>query len=72
MPYKDPEAKEKWEQEHRSQRLTRRRELRQMEAAWKEAHPEVQDSGAGFFFSLWPLELPSPLTIPNSQWGPAD
>jgi hypothetical protein len=52
MPYRDPEAKKKWEQEHRSQRLTRRRELRQIETAWKEAHPEVQDSGAGFLLAL--------------------
>jgi hypothetical protein len=52
MPYRDPEAKKEWEQEHRSQRLTRRRELRQIEAAWKEAHPEVQNSGASFLLPL--------------------
>jgi hypothetical protein len=52
MPYKNPEAKKKWEQDHRSQRLARRRELRQIEAVWKEARPEVQDSGAGFLLPL--------------------
>lgn len=52
MPYRDPEAKKKWEQEHRSQRLTRRRELRQIAAAWKEAHPEVQNSRASFLLPL--------------------
>jgi len=39
MPYKDPEQKRVWEHQHRSQGLARRRELRQIEAAWKEAHP---------------------------------
>jgi hypothetical protein len=32
MPYKDLERKKEWEEEHRSQRLARRRELRQIEA----------------------------------------
>ena len=39
MPYKDPQKKLEWELEHRSQRLARRRELRKIETAWKEAHP---------------------------------
>jgi hypothetical protein len=52
MPYKDPEAKKKWEQQHRSERLARRRELRQIEAAWKEDHPEMQDTGPGFLLAL--------------------
>jgi hypothetical protein len=52
MPYKDPEAKKRWEQQHCSQRLTRRRELRQIETAWKQAHPDVQDSGPGFLLPV--------------------
>jgi hypothetical protein len=39
MPYKDPQRKKEWEDQHRAQRLARRRELRQIEAAWKKAHP---------------------------------
>jgi len=39
MPYKDLERKKEWEHQHRAQRLARRRELRKIEAAWKEAHP---------------------------------
>jgi hypothetical protein len=33
MPYKDLQRKQEWEQQHRLQRLTRRRELRRIEAA---------------------------------------
>jgi len=39
MPFKDPQKKLEWELQHRPQRLARRRKLRQIEAAWKEAHP---------------------------------
>jgi hypothetical protein len=39
LPYKDLQRKKEWEHQHRAQRLARRRELRQIEAAWKEAHP---------------------------------
>jgi hypothetical protein len=55
MPYKDPEQKRLWEWQHRSQRLTRRRELRRLEAARKEAQSEVpnaRDSGAGLLLPL--------------------
>ena len=55
MPYKDPQRKMEWERRHHSQRLARRRELRQIEAAWKEAHPEavaLRDSGAGFLLPM--------------------
>ena len=55
MPYKDPQRKLEWEQQHRSQRLARRRELRQIEAAWKEAHPEasrVHGTVASFLLPL--------------------
>jgi hypothetical protein len=55
MPYSDPQKKLEWEQEHRSQRLSRRRELRRIEAARIEAQPEMQrqqGSGAEFVLPL--------------------
>jgi hypothetical protein len=55
MPYKDLERKREWERQHRSQRLARRRELRQIATARKEAHPEAittQHSGAGFLLPV--------------------
>jgi hypothetical protein len=55
MPYKDPQKKIEWERQHRSQRLARRRELRQIETAWKEAHPgaiRVQGTAASFLLPL--------------------
>jgi hypothetical protein len=39
MPYKDPQAKREWERLHRPQRLARRRELRSIETARKQAYP---------------------------------
>ena len=44
MPYKDPQAKREWERLHRPQRLARRRELRSIETAQKEAKPEALSS----------------------------
>jgi len=41
MPYKDPQAKREWEQQHRTQRLARRRELRSIETSRKQAYPEA-------------------------------
>jgi len=55
MPYKDRQAKREWEVRHHPQRLARRRELRQLEAAWKETHPGalwVKDHGAAFLFFI--------------------
>jgi hypothetical protein len=37
MPYTDPQRKQEWEQQHRAQRLARRRELRRIERARLEA-----------------------------------
>jgi hypothetical protein len=53
MPYKDLQRKREWEQQHRPQRLARRRELRRIEAVRGEVQPgtpRTQDSTAGF---LW-------------------
>lgn len=55
MPYRDPQKKLEWELQHRPQRLARRRELRQIEAAWKEAHPGAirpQGTVASFLLPL--------------------
>jgi hypothetical protein len=55
MPYKDPEQKRDWEWQHRSQRLDRRRELRQIEAARIAAQPEPfrgHDGAAGILLPL--------------------
>jgi hypothetical protein len=41
MPYKDPERKRQGERIHRSERLARRRELRQAEAARTDAQPDA-------------------------------
>jgi hypothetical protein len=55
MLYKDSQKKREWEQEHRSQRLARRRELRRIEAARTEAQPETpmaHDGGASILLPL--------------------
>ena len=51
MPYKDLLRKRDWEQQHRHQRLARRRQLRHIEAARKRAQPvapEAEQADAGF------------------------
>lgn len=55
MPYKNPERKVAWEQGHRSQRLTRRRELRQIEAARIAAQPKALTGQDGSASILLPL-----------------
>ena len=55
MSYKDPQMKVEWEWQHRSQRLARRRELRQIEAAWNEAHPGVSRTAGTTANFLLPL-----------------
>jgi hypothetical protein len=49
MPYTDPQRKQEWEQQHRTQRLARRRELRRIERTRLETSgatrvPEVNNS----------------------------
>jgi hypothetical protein len=41
MPYKDPQRKKEWEQQHRAQRLARRRELRQTQTEVTSTAPET-------------------------------
>jgi 4-hydroxybenzoate polyprenyltransferase len=55
MPYKDPEAKREWERQHRPERLARRRELRRVETAQKEAQPgayAVRNAGINFLLPV--------------------
>lgn len=55
MSYRDPQKKLEWEVQHRPQRLARRRELRQIEVAWKAAHPGAvtgQGNVAGLLLPL--------------------
>jgi hypothetical protein len=44
MSYKNPEAKREWELKHRTERLTRRRELRRIQAT--QPQPNVNSSEA--------------------------
>jgi hypothetical protein len=68
MPYKDSERKRQWERLHRSERLKRRRELRQIEATRKEAEPESQKvPGGGVSGVLLPLVAGSALTAYNPK-----
>jgi hypothetical protein len=67
MPYNDPQKKREWEQQHRSRRLSRRRELRRIEAARIEAQPEIQrQQGSGAEFLL-PLVAGSALAAYNPK-----
>jgi len=55
MPYKDPRRKKEWEHRHRAKRLTRRHELRRIEAIRQEAQPEIsqaQIDGTGLLLPL--------------------
>jgi len=55
MPYKDMDRKKEWEQEHRSERLARRRQLRQIEAVRIAAQPEALSGHDGAASILLPL-----------------
>jgi hypothetical protein len=55
MPYKDVQRKREWERLHRHERLARRRQLRSIEAARKQAEPElrrVEDSRASLLVPM--------------------
>jgi hypothetical protein len=67
MPYKEPERKRQWERLHRSGRLTRRRELRQAEAAKEAAQPDAARLQTGTGSLLFPIAAGSALAVYNSK-----
>jgi hypothetical protein len=67
MPYNDPQKKREWEQEHRSQRLSRRRELRRIEAARIAAQPETLGAHNGEASILLPLVAGGALAAYNPK-----
>jgi hypothetical protein len=67
MPYEDPERKRQWERLHRSERLARRRELRQAEVAREEALPEASRLQIGAIGLLLLLTAGSALGIYNPK-----
>lgn len=67
MPYKDPERKRQWEQSHRSERLARRQELREAEAAREEAQPETPRLQGGAGALLLPLAAGGALAAYNPK-----
>jgi hypothetical protein len=67
MPYKDLEQKRQWEQEHRSERIARRRELRQIEAARVETQPETHRPHDARVIILVPLVAGAALAAYNPK-----
>lgn len=55
MSYKDPERKKAWEQQHRTQRLARRRELRRQQDAAETTQHGVSSAGVPIGHLLVPL-----------------
>ena len=55
MPYKDPERKKEWERLHRTERLARRRQLRQIQAIEQQVSPNPQRIEVGSSAVLIPL-----------------
>ncbi len=67
MPYKDMDRKKEWEQEHRFERLARRRQLRQIEAARIAAQPEAFGGYYGAASILLPLVAGGALAAYNPK-----
>jgi hypothetical protein len=67
MSYKDPERKRQWERLHRSERLARRRELRQAEAAREGTQPEAAGLHIGASSLLLPLAAGGALAAYNPK-----
>ena len=70
MPYKDLERKKEWERQHRSERSSRRRELRQIAAAQGTTRPvpvNQESSGGGGF--LIPMMAGGALAAYNPKLG---
>jgi hypothetical protein len=67
VPYKEPQRKREWERLHRSERLARRRELRQAEAAREEAQPRAGRLQIGASSLLLPLAAGGALAAYNPK-----
>lgn len=67
MPYKDPQNKKEWEQQHRVKRLARRRALRQSDAARKQAPPEAPRANASGGSLLFPVIAVGALAAYNPE-----
>lgn len=64
MPYTDPKRKQEWEQEHRIQRLARRRELRSIERDRQETSCALDRSEVSNAASVWaPLAIGGALSF---------
>src|SRR5713226_7122102 len=69
MPYKDPERKKEWERLHRSERLTRRRELRHGQALEQTTRPRATRELSGGVAFLVPLVAGGALAAYNPKLG---
>jgi hypothetical protein len=67
MPYKDPERKRAWEQQHRTQRLARRRELRRFQEAAETAQDRVSNPVDSPVGHLW---LPLVASVGLAAYSP--
>jgi hypothetical protein len=67
MPYKDLEQKRHWEQEHRFERIARRRELRQIEVAHAETHSETPEPLDAKVILLLPMVAGAALAAYNPK-----
>ena len=67
MPYKDWEQKRQWEQEHRSERIARRRELRQIEVAHAETLSQTPGPQDAKVIILLPLVAGAALAAYNPK-----
>jgi hypothetical protein len=69
MPYKDPERKKEWEQLHRTERLARRRELRNVQTAEQTARPIAAGKASGGIGFVVPLIAGGALAAWNPKLG---
>jgi hypothetical protein len=67
MPYKDLEQKRQWEQQHRFERIARRRELRQIEAANAETRPDAPEALDAKVILLLPMVAGAALAAYNPK-----
>jgi len=69
MPFKDPERKKEWERLHRSERLARRRELRQIEAVERQSQPRAESVEFGNSALLIPIIAGGTLSAYSPKLG---